>query len=608
MDDVPENRRIGLDGQEGKASRNPPVGSLLLADVVQVLDYSSIASKLNFQLQNCFTLVVKESTAGVLKHYHMYAETLRIKHMWMIAIHARLNQIALSRAAYRFPMDSLRHTSSAAVKLRKTFEQHVAIYRSVTKEDIALMYNTVVADALHESDLTKVAAIDPIDITRFINYELQNHKYERKLQSALKDLASFVTERYAPKPEIIEEDEAERGKKYPLAVPDSERVIPKAPPLPYVPAAKPPKRPRAKVRQLFWTKVKPINVVNTVWMALEEPEFSWDEVDKRFAVTDTILNLMVPTAEEVTTIRAYEDDVSNLDFCGRLFTYFLGIERLEQRLQVHRVMLSWFEFANSINNYIITIAQAVEELNDAECLQGLKIILSSILSLGNYMNGSTTRGQAHGYRMDVILKLKDVRQAAGYGRRNMLHFIVEQMPMIFPEIEPFYTSWKAMWTSVSVHYQDLEEMMKDLKSDLEKCAAEIEMAELIEDEAVRTQLIEKLSSFITMASDTYTELCNYFDRTDAAVRAAKRYFGETVLGCSPQNGTEVVLSGAQEDPWSSFFILIVKFAQMYKTATVELVEWEKQEERIRQQAIENSKRKVAHGIKLKRVAEEEKVL
>ena len=571
MDDVPENRRIGIGQVSNSAVRNPPVGSLNLSDVVQVLDYSSIASKLNFQLQNAFTLVVKEKSTGLLRHYHIYAETLRNKHKWMVAIHARLNQIALSRAAYRFPVDGLRHSSSATVMLRKAFEQHVAIYRSVTKEDVALMYSTVVADAINESDPKTAAAVDAMDITRFINYELQNHKYERKLNSVLKELATFVTDRYAPKPEVTNEDEAEKGKTYPLAVPDSDRVVPKAPPLPYVPAAKPPKRPRAKVRQLFWQKVKPINVVNTVWMAMEEPDFSWDEVDTRFAVpaigrrkkavpassegpggedgagataapvvpkkialfdsrrtqniaiacgklkktpeeifdmvlaldsqdlteevTDTILNLMVPTAEEVATIRAYADDVADLDFCGRLFTYFLGIERLEQRLQVHRIMLSWFEFANSVNGYISTIAQAVEELNDAECLQTFKTVLSCILSLGNYMNGATSRGQAHGYRMDVILKLKDVKQAAGYGRRSLLHFIVEQMPIIFPDLEPFYMSWKAVWTSVTIHYQHIEEMMKDLKGDLEKCEAEIEMAEFIEDEVVRCQLIEKLSKY-----------------------------------------------------------------------------------------------------------------
>ena len=117
-------------------------------------------------------------------------------------------------------------------------------------------------------------------------------------------------------------------------------------------------------------------------------------------------------------------------------------------------------------------------------------------------------------------------------------------------------------------------------------------------------------NFITLASDTYAELGTHFDSTDSAVRALKRYFGETVLGCTPPNGSEAIAvsAGVQEDPWSSFFILVVKFAQMYKTAIVELVEWEKQEERIRQQAIENSKRKASHAVKLKRVAEAEKVL
>ena len=36
-------------------------------------------------------------------------------------------------------------------------------------------------------------------------------------------------------------------------------------------------------------------------------------------------------------------------------------------------------------------------------------LLSLVLAYGNYMNGNTQRGQADGFHLDVLLKLRDVK-------------------------------------------------------------------------------------------------------------------------------------------------------------------------------------------------------
>jgi hypothetical protein len=103
-----------------------------------------------------------------------------------------------------------------------------------------------------------------------------------------------------------------------------------------------------------------------------------------------------------------------------------------------------------------------------------------------------------------------------------------------------------------------------------------------------------------MASDTYNELCLKFDRTDAAVNAIKRYLGETTLGCNP--AVSMTFTGLNEDAWSTFFVLIVKFAEMYKKAIVELDEWTKAEERIKLREMESAKRKETNKGRLERAA------
>jgi hypothetical protein len=51
----------------------------------------------------------------------------------------------------------------------------------------------------------------------------------------------------------------------------------------------------------------------------------------------------------------------------------------------------------------------------------------------------------------------------------------------------------------------------------------------------------------------------------------KRFYGEFLLGLSPQD--------KDEDPWSSFFTLLISFAEMYRTSRLELEEWKRSEEK-----------------------------
>ena len=50
--------------------------------------------------------------------------------------------------------------------------------------------------------------------------------------------------------------------------------------------------------------------------------------------------------------------------------------------------------------------------------------LGLVLAYGNYMNGNTQRGQADGFHLDVLLKLRDVK--AKDSDVNLLHYTVKQ--------------------------------------------------------------------------------------------------------------------------------------------------------------------------------------
>jgi hypothetical protein len=87
-----------------------------------------------------------------------------------------------------------------------------------------------------------------------------------------------------------------------------------------------------------------------------------------------------------------------------------------------------------------------------------------------------------------------------------------------------------------------------------------------------------LGVFITIATDKFKELCQLFESCDRSVSSIKRHLGETVLGY----GSGSTSNGPEEDPWQTFFALLVKFAEMYKLSILELEDWKKAEKRLQQ--------------------------
>ena len=54
----------------------------------------------------------------------------------------------------------------------------------------------------------------------------------------------------------------------------------------------------------------------------------------------------------------------------------------------------------------------------------VKLILALVLAIGNYLNGGTQRGQADGFGLDILAKLKDVKSKDN--SQHLLQYVVTQ--------------------------------------------------------------------------------------------------------------------------------------------------------------------------------------
>lgn len=85
---------------------------------------------------------------------------------------------------------------------------------------------------------------------------------------------------------------------------------------------------------------------------------------------------------------------------------------------------------------IDVISAAVRELQDCH---GFKSILAAVLSLGNALNISTSRGDARGFRLEALAKLRDTKcfDAPSSGCPTLLHYLARKLRSLDADLLDF---------------------------------------------------------------------------------------------------------------------------------------------------------------------------
>ncbi|XP_067391952.1 formin-2 isoform X2 [Emydura macquarii macquarii] len=138
-------------------------------------------------------------------------------------------------------------------------------------------------------------------------------------------------------------------------------------------------------------------------------------------------------------------------------------------------------FQSTFSESICSIHRKLELLQKlCETLKsgsGVMQVLGLVLAFGNYMNGGNrTRGQADGFGLDILPKLKDVKSSDN--SRSLLSYIVSyylrnfdedagKEQCIFPLPEP-----QDLFQASQMKFEDFQKDLRKLKKDLRACETE----------------------------------------------------------------------------------------------------------------------------------------
>ncbi|XP_070612608.1 formin-1 [Erythrolamprus reginae] len=219
-------------------------------------------------------------------------------------------------------------------------------------------------------------------------------------------------------------------------------------------------------------------------------------------------------------------------------------------------------FQSVFNEGIIAVQHKVDIIHHV-CkglitMESVKNVLALILAFGNYMNGGNkTRGQADGFGLEILPKLKDVKSRdTGISLADYVviyylrHFDKEAGTenSVFPLPEP-----QDFFQASQVKFEDLIKDLRKLKKDLEGCEKQMKVV-------FRESPEEHLQPFKDKFEDFFCEAIEEHKAEKSHLDIAQKCFEEMVkyYGIKPK-------SGEKETTPNYVFMVWYEFCSEFKT-------------------------------------------
>ncbi|KAJ3127224.1 hypothetical protein HK098_006589 [Nowakowskiella sp. JEL0407] len=181
-----------------------------------------------------------------------------------------------------------------------------------------------------------------------------------------------------------------------------------------------------------------------------------------------------PSDTDVRKVVLYEGNVDELGEAEQ-FVHFVGdVPRMAPRLSCIVYKLKFSHELNEILPDVETVISACSELMTSE---KLKIVLGRVLVIGNYLNSSSFRGDAHGFSLESLTKLKDIKTNGDKRTPTLLHYVVRQVYRYNSAALQFVGEIPSVELASQIKVGNLSDWMATLRSGLVEVKAEVKLHE-----------------------------------------------------------------------------------------------------------------------------------
>ncbi|KAL0113159.1 hypothetical protein PUN28_012381 [Cardiocondyla obscurior] len=294
-----------------------------------------------------------------------------------------------------------------------------------------------------------------------------------------------------------------------------------------------------------------------------------------------------PTQKEIEEIAAHEESYPDvpLDQPELFLKRLGGIKHFTERIACLMLQSEFQDAISSVSYKLNNVRTTCDFLISSE---PLKKVMAIILTLGNYMNGGNMmRGQADGFGLEILGKLKDVK--SNVPGVTLLHYVVnvklsQEKDHNFDELLPLPVPEPADVEAAStIKFDDIAKELDRLDKELQACA---QMCNTIVEADPSTSKIfkKKVDAFIKRANTELTSEKEDLLEAKNKFKAVMKFYQFIPKGSTLDTA----------EPYD-FFNLWLGFCRDFKDI------WKREQQRIRKERIEEARKKFKNKPEVVRV-------
>jgi diaphanous 3 len=275
------------------------------------------------------------------------------------------------------------------------------------------------------------------------------------------------------------------------------------------------------------------------------------------------LSVFVPNAAEIKQVHDFKGNVELLGTTEKFFLEMTKVPHCAARLSALCFTHTFADQVSEIVARFLLVERAHDAIRDSENLQK---ILTVVLAFGNRMNQATAKGQARGFRLATLDKLRQTKSADN--KTSLLHFLVQHVHDKMPEALSFLDDLETCSEGARVEESFLSSEMSAIKvglEEMEECVATVGDHDTPEDPRA-SAFFKKCDSFFREASSRYTVLRVRYTLLVNNCNEQALYFGEPSMN------------------WEGLFAVFNNFSHVWKSAERDLQEQVEKKGRTEKQA------------------------
>lgn len=324
--------------------------------------------------------------------------------------------------------------------------------------------------------------------------------------------------------------------------------------------------------------------------------FSFEQIRDAVATADAsklpadklaILVHSLPTDEEVTAITEFEGDMSKLGNAERFYRVMLELPRFSAKVEGFFLRSDFDTRIAELSGQIRSLSEAATEIVNGH---NFRRLLDTILQVGNFLNSGTSRGNALGFKLDALPKLKAVK-ATNEGKVSLVQYLarfMDQQAADLAKIDQQYPSLaEALRLSIDQLSGDLEKLMVKLS------AIEREVTLGQNEEASRVWC-DQMATFLGRAR---VEVQRNKDSLTTAVSDLTRVMQHYAMATTPSAGG----GESGRTPQEEFLALFHEFLEDWKKARADNQRAERMMAKIKEREDKKKREELAKDEKRQRL-------